>query len=194
MTEKLKILAAAILRSMTYHFQIWAGVAVIAVIALVSWLFLHEADVGTRQAADELVQLSGNIRRYYQNRPDFWGLSTDTVIKNKIYPQEMLQNGRLNGFFGNEVLIGRGPDAEVLMPGARGFDIIYKNLNKKQCEELASYKFDEKFWLGITGITVGNDKEQRYFTWSDKEFALPIKKDFVQSICKSANILIWHCE
>lgn len=194
MTEKLKNFVSAIQRSLTYHFKIWAGAAVLAVIALVSWLFLHEADVGTRQAAEELVMLSRNIRRYYQNRPDFWGLSTDTVIKNKIYPQSMFKNDQLNGFFGNKVFVGRGENAEVLMPGARGFDIIYKELNKKQCEELASYKFDEKFWLGVTGITVGNGKEQRYFTWSDKESALPIKKGIAQDICKSSNMLIWHCE
>lgn len=194
MTEKLRVFVWKLRRFLDFGFRFWIGAGIVVIAAMAAWLMTRQADVGTRQAADELVRLSGNVRRYYQNRPDFWGLSTDTVIKNKIYPQEMLQNGRLNGFFGNDVLIGRGPNAEVLMPGARGFDIIYKNLNKKQCAELASYKFDEKFWLGITGITVDNGKEQRYFTWSDKEFALPIKKNFVQNICKSANMLIWHCE
>ncbi len=179
---------------MAYHFRIWAGVCILVVITLVGWLLLHETDVGTREAAQELVKLDANIRRHYQNRPDFWGLSTQTVIQNKIYPQNMFQNGKLVGFFGNDILVGHGEEAQVLMPGARGFDIVYKNLNQKQCEELASFKFDEKFWLGITGISLNNGDEIKYFTWSDKNYALPIKKDMANEICSSSNTIIWHCE
>lgn len=194
MRERLNFMIKALQRSMIYHFKIWAAVCIAAVIGLIGWALLHEADVGTAEAAKELVQLDKNIRRHYQNKPDFWGLSTQTVMQNKIYPQQMLKNGKLIGFFGNDVLVGRGENAEVLMPGARGFDIVYKNLNQKQCEALAAFKFDEKFWLGITGITLNNGKEQKYFTWSDKEYGLPIKTNFVQTICKNSNIITWHCE
>lgn len=194
MQEKINLLIQKLINSMAYHFRIWAGVCILVVIALVGWLLLHETDVGTREAAQELVKLDANIRRHYQNRPDFWGLSTQTVIQNKIYPQNMFQNGKLVGFFGNDILVGYGEEAQVLMPGARGFDIVYKNLNQKQCEELASFKFDEKFWLGITGISLNNGDEIKYFTWSDKNYALPIKKDVANEICSSSNTIIWHCE
>ena len=194
MTEKLRKFVILLQSALIYNFKIWIGVAIIIVVALCVWLFTREADVGTQQAADEIVTLSNNIRRYYQNRPDFWGLSTNTVIKNKLYPQKMLQKEQLIGFFGNQILVGNGENAEVLMPGARGVDIIYKGLNKKQCEELASHKFDEKFWFGVTGVTIINGSNLQYFTWSDKEFALPIKKDLAKNICKSSSTLMWHCE
>lgn len=194
MKEKINLLMKKLRHGMAAHFRICVGFCAAAVITLTGWLLLHEADVGTREAAKELVQLNDNIRRHYQNKPDFWGLSTQTIVQNKVYPQQMLKNGRLTGFFGNEVLVGRGENGEMLMPGARGFDIVYKNLNKKQCEELAAFRFDEKFWLGITGITLNNGKEQKYFTWSDKEYALPISKNFVETICRNSNIIIWHCE
>lgn len=194
MKEKMDILIKKLWHSMVRNFRIWGGFCAAAVIALTGWLLWHEADSGTCEAAKELVQLNDNIRRHYQNKPDFWGLSTQTIVQNKIYPQQMFKNGGLTGFFGNDILVGRGENGEMLMPGARGFDIVYKNLNKKQCEELAAFRFDEKFWFGITGITLNNGKEQKYFTWSDKEYALPIRKNFVQTICGNSNILIWHCE
>ena len=194
MREKLKILNEKLQRSIVRHFKIWVGGCVVLVLFLVGWFLTREADVGTRQAAEELVRLSENIRRYYQNRPDYWGLSTQTVLSNRIYPQSMLQNGELRGFFGNEVLVGRGENAEVLMPGARGFDIIYKHLNKKQCQELASFKFNEKFWLGIAGITLSNGRKQQFFTWSDKEHILPIKPAAAKALCSNDNLLIWHHE
>ncbi len=194
MKEKTNLLIKKLRNAMLHRSRIWIGFSIAMFAALVGWLLLHEADTGTREAAKELVQLNDNIRRHYQNKPDYWGLSTQTVIQKGIYPQDLLKNGKLTGFFGNEILVGHGENAEMLMPGARGFDIVYKDLNKKQCEELAAFRFDEKFWLGITGITLSNGKEQKYFTWSDKKHTLPISKNFVQTICGASNTISWHCE
>lgn len=157
--------------------------------------FCVQKNIGTGKAAAELEQLATNIRRYYQNRPDYWGLSTKTVIDKKISPQNLLKNNQMIGFFGNPVFVGQGVDANIVMPGARSFDIIYKELNEKQCIELASFKFTPNFWLGITGITIiNNDGDSLFFTWDDQTNVLPIKKGAAQDICDEKNVIIWHNE
>ena len=111
-----------------------------------------------------------------------------------IVINKMLKNNHLIGYFGNPVLVGNGLNADVLMPGARNFDIIYKDLNKKQCIGLASFKFSSQFWLGVTGITIINDDNKQFFTWDDKENSLPIQKNTAKDICDAKNTIIWHYE
>ena len=156
--------------------------------------FLSQEDSGTAEAAAELEQLTSNIRSYYQNRPDYWGLSTQMVLDKNIYPNKMLKNGSLIGYFGNPVLVGNGSNADVLMPGARNFDIIYRDLNKKQCIGLASFKFDPKFWLGVNGISIINSDVNQFFTWDDQKYSLPIQKNMAKDSCKGKNTIIWHYE
>lgn len=166
-------------------------------VALLFWaamtIFFTEKDIGTAKTTAELSQLANNIRKYYQNRPDFWGLSTQTVIEKKIAPLAMLQNNSLQSYYKTPVLVGSAPDGTMLMPGAKSFDIIYKDLNKQQCEELASYRFDDKFWLGVMSLTLDNGSEAIVFNWIDKNL-LPIKKEQAKNVCMRKNTLIWHYE
>lgn len=194
MLEELKETLLSLSRKLRYNKKAayLAGGALGLLILLL--LIMRQTDIGTKEAATELATLTNNIRRAYQNRPDFWGLSTKTVIEKKIYPQAMLQKDSLKGFFGNDILVGKGADAQVLMPGARNFDIIYSKLNEKQCVELASFKFDEKFWLGITGISIDNGKQSQYFTWNNAKHALPITKNAARTSCGRTNLVIWHNE
>lgn len=168
-------------------------VLVVFIGILSSLFFFTQEESGTAEAAAQLEQLVSDIRHYYQNRPDYWGLSTQVVIDKKICPHEMLKNNQLIGYFENPILIGNGPEANILMPGARSFDIIYKDLNKKQCVSLASFDFDQTFWLGITGITIKSDYKTQFFTWDDEKNGLPIKNIAAKDICKEKNMIIWHC-
>lgn len=157
--------------------------------------FFYRAE--TLEAPEEpsnLLKLTENIRRYYQNRPDYWGLNSDSIIKNKIVPLALLKNDRIISGFGTDILVGNTPNGSMLMPGARSFNIIYSNLNKKQCIELASGKFDEKFWLGIIDVTINNSIKNEVFSWNDKKNILPIKKNIAKEICKSSNTVIFHIE
>lgn len=149
---------------------------------------------GSNQEAANLQKLTENIRRHYQNRPDYWGLNTKAIIDNKTAPLAMLKNGRIVSSFDTDVLVGTAPDGLMLMPGSRSFDIIYKGLNKKQCLELATQKFEEKFWLGVINIAISNDNGQEIFSWNDKKNMLPIKKASAKQICKSVNDIIFHIE
>ena len=151
-------------------------------------------DIGTEKAVNELQKLSENIRRFYQNRPDYWGLNTQMAIDKQLYPLSMYKEGVLKSYFGTPVLVGNGINADVLMPGTRNFDIIYKYLNKRQCIEFASYKFNQNFWLGVSGVSIITEGKETLFGWGG-ENSLPIKKNIAESLCKNdENSIIWHYE
>lgn len=147
---------------------------------------------GLKEAAQEVQQLSTNIRRYYQNRPDFWGLDTQTVVEKAILPQNMSHQKGLQGFWGNPVLVGNGSEGAMLMPGSRTFDIVYKNLNRKQCMALAPYKFDEQFFMGLSYMVLIKDNTQETFTWDDKVKKLPITTAMAKEFCAENNHILWH--
>ena len=185
-----------------YFFQKWKtlpkyqkyGLPVLILAAVAATLLcLRKEDIGTDKAVEELRQFSQNIRRFYQNRPDYWGLNTQTAVDKQIYPLRMLKDGTPKSHYGTPVLAGSGPNGDILMPGARNFDIIYKDLNRRQCIELSSYKFDEKFWLGISSVSIINDGGETQFGWSGTQ-TLPIAEDAAEKFCKGQNILIWHYE
>lgn len=172
---------------------LFGGGAVLVLAA--AFLLLRPGDIGTAQAALELQQLGNNIRRYYQNRPDFWGLNTQTVLDKKIAPHKMKAiSGVLQSSFGTPVFIGNGFDAAMLMPGARSFDVVYKGLSRRQCFELLTYKFDEKFWLGISSVTLNNGDEEQTFSWNEGEYKLPPQTGLAEVLCKDNSALLWHYE
>lgn len=169
----------------------WTAGVVLLGWGVLSFIFSQEVS-GVKEAAAQVEQLAVNIRRHYQNRPDYWGLGTQTVIDKKIAPRQMLQNGHLVGFMGNPVLVGLGADGTILMPGSRNFDIIYKDLSAKQCVALASYKFEQKFWLGVTGITIINAKQTQDFSWDSEAYKLPVIKSLAKEFCHGNATIIWH--
>ncbi len=159
----------------------------------ISVLLFSEKYIGTDKAAAEVQQLAENIRRFYQNRPDFWGLNTQAVLDKQIAPRAISKSGRLMNFFGKEVVVGSGIEGMMLMPGSRNFDIVYKNLNKQECVETASFRFEEKFWLGVESVTVTNADHTAVFSWDDKENLLPAKTEKVKKICQNeGNAVLWH--
>ncbi len=176
------------------HYNRTVAIAVTGLLAVLglSVFIFSEEDSGITAAAEELSELSGNIRHYYQARPDYWGLNTQTVIDKKIYPAQMLKNGELSGYMGNAVLIGSGAEGTMLMPGARNFDIVYKGLSAKQCIELSSHKFEQKFWLGISGVSILSDKQETLFNWDSENHRLPISKSQAKKSCGKSNTIIWH--
>ena len=182
-----------IIKSLKHYNRTIAAIATILLAILgVSVFIFSEEDNGISAAAKELSELSGNIRQYYQARPDYWGLNTQTVIDKKIYPEQMLKNGKLVGFMGNTVLVGSGIEGTMLMPGARNFDVVYKGLSSKQCVGLGSHKFEQKFWLGVSGVSILSDNQETLFDWDDKNNRLPISKAQAKKSCGKSNTIIWH--
>ncbi|MBQ9732388.1 MAG: hypothetical protein IJV97_04815 [Alphaproteobacteria bacterium] len=168
-------------------------IAILAGLALVilgiSWF---SAPLPIGKAVKEMEALAGNIRRLYQNRPDYWGLNTQLVLDKKIYPNKMGENNKLTSLLGNNVLVGDGHLGKVLMPGSRNFDITYSELTRKQCIQLATHDFDSSFWLVVMGVTIVNNEEQQLFSWEDKEYKLPISMAHAKKLCKDGSAIVWH--
>lgn len=155
---------------------------------------LGSKDKRIPMAAKELEELSENIRKYYQNRPDYWGLQSNIVIKNQIVPSVMIKNNELIGVLKNKILVGNGINASVLMPGARGFDIVYKNLSKNHCVDLASFDFNKQFWLGVTYVSIVHEDNIADFSWNNNQNKLPITQSAAKNACKNGGSIIWHFE
>lgn len=160
----------------------------------IGMLLKRTQDIGTAQAAAQVEELAQNIRRLYQNRPDYWGLNTAYLIEKKAVPETMVNGSVLKSVWGTPVLVGNGANGDMLMPGSRSFDIIIKDLNKQECVELASFKFNDKFWLGVFNVTVSNGSDSKVFSWNNEGNGLPVKLGDVKSLCKERNEIIWHYE
>lgn len=172
--------------------SIWITILVLLLLVLFGLFSCSEEN--NKEISLEIEKLSTNIRRHYQNKPDFWGLNTQAVLDNKIYPNKMLRNNRLVGLFGAPVSVGRGLNAETIMPGAKSFDIIYKGLNKKQCLAVATSELKQDVWLGVAGISIGNTEKLQRFSWDSSTYSLPIKKAQAKRLCGKNSVVIWHFE
>lgn len=163
---------------------------------LIMLLIGRQQDIGAQEAGEQIARLAQNIRGRYRTRPDFWGLSTQEVISKKIYPLSMTVSGEeLKGYFGNPVEIGADASGQAVMPTMRSFVISYNDLNKAQCLALATNKFNQDFWLGVSGMSIVNGNETRLFDWSSKENSLPAEKQIVKKCCKAKdNSVIFHFE
>ncbi len=169
-----------------------AAVGLLLIIWGAAVLIFSDKDIGSEIAAGQVQTLSENIRRYYQNRPDFWGLNTQTVIDKQMAPRNMSLNGKLANYFGKPVTVGNGEDGAMLMPGARNFVISFHELNQQECAETASYKFSEKFWLGVTEVSINNGTKTEIFSWNNQQNILPVKKNLAEKACGNTNIVSWH--
>lgn len=179
----------------------WKRICIIASAVAVSTLVMillinGQRDIGSQEVGKQIYQLSQNIRRTYQIRPDFWGLSTQSVIKQKIYPSDMLiDSNNLIGYFGNKVVVGSDINGTPVMPTSKQFIIAYKDLTKPQCVGLVSNKFTQEFWLGVGRVSLINNQKVYDFSWSDTENILPISKSKAKELClDNNNNIVFHFE
>ena len=161
----------------------------LALILCVGLYIVLKPNPKIKLTANELVNLSDNIRKHYQNLPGYWGLNSEKAISLGIIPDAMTKEGKIINALGKEVLIGRGVNGETIMPGGRSFEIIYKNLSKKECVKLAEFEGHETYLLGLIDITV-NDK---VFSWGTEE-SLPISRKQARKYCLDNNAIIWKYE
>ncbi len=168
------------------------AISILIIVLLIS----GQRNIGAQEAGWQIYHLAQNIRRYYQTRPDFWGLSTAYVIQQKIYPTDMLTDSDyLIGYFGNQVVVGADIDGNPVMPTAKQFVIAYKGLSKLQCVGLASNNFNRDFWLGIGAVSLANNQQTYTFSWSGTEHTLPVSKSQAKKLCSSNNnSIVFHFE
>lgn len=175
-----------------YHTPLAVGLAVVFVFAGV-WFSAVRTNQKIIDTMDNLVQLTENIRRNYKNRPDYWGLSTDSVVQKQIAPAAMLQNGKLVCPVSSDVSVGSDETGSMVMPGMRSFYIAFKNLSKKDCVDLAVFPLSEKNKLGLLSVTIKSGDEETLFQWGG-EASLPITKEQAAKKCRNKNIILWNFE
>ena len=139
----------------------------------------------------DFFTISDDIRSFYSDKPDYWGLDTDFVIKNKIISSDFIGHNRLLSGNGTAFLIGKGVDAETVMPTDHNFDIILKNLTKAQCISYAESNLTEEQLLKLEKINIINEKGSFTFEWGG-ERKLPIVNYVTKDICQEkSNTIIW---
>lgn len=143
-------------------------------------------------AAEEAPQLAARIRKNFQMRNNYWGLDTAWVIRQQAAPLSMLDGDSLKNAIGKPVAVGN-KDGSKLMPNARTFNIIYQNLNRSECVNLAAYKGKEENSLGLISMTVANGSEETEFSWGGTK-SLPITANDAKNACKGQNTLIYTYE
>lgn len=172
--------------------QIGGGLAIIVLLIAVIISSVPEADKQAEAAANEAMLLAERTRAHYLAKPNYWGLNSQYAIESGIVPQDMVRGDKIVNSMGQIVLIGLGVDGEAVMPGSRGFDVIFSNVNKKACMLLMSYKFSEQQKLGLSGVTLVNSAE-RNFSWSgENRFPLEILE--TREICEGKNTIVWNFE
>lgn len=169
-----------------------AAAGAVVIIAAAVWFGFKssEPDAKVVAAARQISLLTDNVRKFYRNRPDAWGLNTQSVLKNAIAPQEMIQNGKLVNALGKETIVGANADGMTVMPGGRNFVITFRGLDYEECVELSALAPDEKTALSLTSETIANETETM-FIWGG-EHPLPITRKAAEEFCKQQNSLIWN--
>ena len=139
----------------------------------------------------QIFSLSDEIRTYYTDKPDYWGVDTALLIKNKVIPRHYIHKGKIILDSGRQILIGNGVNAEPAMPLAQTFDIVMPNLNKAQCISYAEAPLGEESLLKLFSLQIVNSSGNYLFEWGSN-FSLPIKKYATKDLCSDRdNTLIW---
>lgn len=175
-----------------HHLFCLGGIGFVLVFAFI-WHIAMAPNTKIAEAQQNMFALTENIRNFYKKRPDYWGLSTQSALKNGLFPQMMLKESKIYSAVGQNILIGSDEAGSVVMPGMRSFYIIYDGVSKKDCVDMVSYPISEQNKLGLLGVIIKNNKEEVVFQWGG-ENSLPIKKDKATKICRNKSIILWNFE
>lgn len=140
---------------------------------------------------DAIFQIAEHTRGYYADKPDYWKLSTDTLLKDNVVPLQYVKDENIllkNDIY---ILLGEGYEAAPVSPRSVTFDIVMPNLNKAQCLSYAEAQLTKSQLLVLDKITIHNANGDFVYTWGG-ENRLPVEKYSSKNFCSQRNnILIW---
>ncbi len=138
-----------------------------------------------------IFSIANDVRLSYSDKPDYWGLSTEYIIKNKIINSKFLVDNKILLNPAKEIFIGSGINASPLLPQQKSFDIVLKGLNKAECISYIEANITADNQVNLSNISLINTKEYT-FSWGDKTYPLPISKYIGKDICNDVNnTIIW---
>lgn len=167
-------------------------VMLLIIVAVVWWNVKPNSKIAI--AAEQVNEIAKEIRKSYANKPSYWGLNTQTVIANNILTNNWYKGDIIVNIMGKTVLIGQGIDGNIVMPGGKSFDIVYKNLTTSECIALSSYNYRQGEELGFLKITIVGKKASQDFEWGRENYKMPVVRQEAQEFCSSDSAVIWTLE
>ncbi len=145
-------------------------------------------------AAAEVATIAKDIQKLYAQKASYWMLNTESLKSNDILTEYRYKNKQLINALGKPILIGKGENGDIVMPGEKSFDVVYTDLSMVECVNVASYQFKQQETLGLLQITIVGPEKSRTFEWSATDYALPISRPEAKIFCGNASKVIWTFE
>lgn len=165
--------------------------AALIIVLLLSLIWSGSQEKADIKGAEQLWQTAENIRKAFRLKPNYWGLNTALVLKDKLGADMPHKDGKLYNAWGKEVFVG-AQNGDTVMPGQKDFYIIYDNLSKDECVLAISFMPDNQQSLGLLGLVVESALKTE-FVWGG-ENALPIDKKAATQACGDNSKVLWHFE
>lgn len=179
------------LKKIKFSKKIVLGTSVALVLLMGLFVISGKNNEKAIAAGEQVGILAENIQKFYRNRPDAWGLNTETVINKRLLPENMSKREEiLVNLLDKKTTIGSDKIGNMVMPGNRSFKIAYWDLNREECIEISSQEINEKMQLSLSEITIINEKTS-VFSWGGEK-SLPISRATAKGICSQKNTIIWN--
>lgn len=145
-------------------------------------------------AASEVATIAKDIQKLYAQKANYWMLNTESLKSNDILTKYRYKNNQLINALGKPILVGKGENGDIVMPGEKSFDVVYTDLSFAECINVASYQFEQQETLGLLQITIIGPEKSRIFEWSATDYALPISRSEAKLFCGNKAKVIWTFE
>jgi len=146
----------------------------------------------TDKVISDLFLISDEIRLHYSNKPDYWRLSTDSAIKEKILSPKYIKNNKILLHGNKELFIGSGKNAGIILPRSLSFDLIIKKLNRSECILFLEANLSKENQVKLENITLSNSSGDYNFSWGSKSYLLPVKAYMGKKLCEETdNTIFW---
>ncbi len=172
---------------------IFGSAAVITVLLLAAIFVAPNKTERISVAKQEISELSDKIRNHYKVRPDYWGLSTENAVKNKIIPPKMIRGNKIVGALGKEINVGQDEAGSMIMPGGKRFMITVANVGKSACKAVLPDNLSHAENPALVAVKlIAADKVYK-FEWGGK-LPLPITAEQANNLCQNNNTIAWIYE
>ena len=160
-----------------------------------SCFLVPNSEKKTENAANELMLTAEKIRRFYQTKPNYWGLDNNSALATGILKHFRIVNDMAFNALGQKVFVGYGPLGESIVPGINGFDITYVDVSYEECVKLLAFPFSQAQSYGLQQVLLFDEKNNLSadFAWG-AENALPVTVQNAKNSCVKHNNLLWRFE
>ena len=168
---------------------------IVFLILVIGFMFFANSKSFANKTIKDIFYISDNVRQFYVEKPNYWGLNTQTAIRENIVDSKYILKDKIVLGKGLSVLIGKGFQADTLMFLDNSFDIVVNGLDKKNCISLIEADISKENIVKLREISLQNSKGLFSFRWEDGKYSLTVKKYIAKDICSDVNnSLLWSVE